>query len=237
MRIGFSTGAIALGDWHKALDLLKTSSASAIELSALREDELAPLIKALSGLDLSMFDFVCFHAPSKLRTLTESKLAEMLEPVVARQWPIIVHPDIVNDYDLWSEFGELLCIENMDGRKCTGRTIEELLPVFEKLDSASFCFDIGHARHIDRTMIQAQLMIQQLHKRLKVVHLSEVDIYGHHVPLSRMAMLSISQLSDLFAQTSPIILESPISSGSIDGDIDHIKYLLSKGRGNLLQAG
>ena len=51
-HIGFSTGALALGDWRKALAMLNKSSATAIELSALREQELEPLIKSLSEIEL-----------------------------------------------------------------------------------------------------------------------------------------------------------------------------------------
>jgi hypothetical protein len=219
-HIGFSTGALALGDWRKALAMLNKSSATAVELSALREQELEPLIKSLPEIDLSKFDSVFFHAPSKLEKLTERELVEILKTVTMKEWPIIVHPDIIQNCNLWSDFGELLCIENMDRRKSNGRTTEELSEIFEKLQSASFCFDLGHARHIDRTMSQAKAMVHEFHTRMKVIHLSEVDIHGHHVPLSFMAMLSFSHLSKMFTDKWPIIFESPVYDENIDADIN-----------------
>ncbi|MGI0084760.1 MAG: hypothetical protein ACREBQ_06730, partial [Nitrososphaerales archaeon] len=63
--IGFSTGALAYGDFRRALDILQGKRIAAIELSALRETELAPLIGALDSLDLSAFTYISVHAPSK----------------------------------------------------------------------------------------------------------------------------------------------------------------------------
>jgi len=235
--IGFSTGALALGDWQKALDILNISPATAVELSALRERELEPLIKSLPKLSLSKFNSVFFHAPSKLEKFTERELVEMLKSVIVKGWPIVVHPDIIQNYDLWSDFGELLCIENMDGRKSNGRTAEELFAIFEELEFASFCFDIGHARHIDRTMSQAVAMVQKFHARIKVIHLSEVGIYGYHVPLSFMAMLSISHLFEILPGNCPVILESPVRDGYIDAEISCVAHFLSTPSRTLLQTG
>lgn len=234
--IGFSTGALALGDWRKALGVLTKSSATAIELSALREQELEPLISILPDIDLSKFSSVFFHAPSKLEKFTERELVEKLKPIVRLEYPIVVHPDIIQNYDLWSDFGGLLCVENMDRRKSKGRTVEELRPIFEKLESASFCFDIGHARHIDRTMSQARAMVREFHARMKVIHFSEVDIHGHHVPLSYMAMLSYSHLSKMLTGKWPIILESPVNNESIDTEINTVVEFLSSPGKTLLQA-
>ena len=58
--IGFSTGAIAKGDFQRALRLLRKFRLDAIELSALRVDELQPLIIALPTLDLTPFNFFRF---------------------------------------------------------------------------------------------------------------------------------------------------------------------------------
>ena len=44
-RIGFSTGALALGDFRKGIKLQRREDIQAIELSALREDELDGLIQ------------------------------------------------------------------------------------------------------------------------------------------------------------------------------------------------
>jgi len=64
MRIGFSTGAVARGDYRKALDVLYQYGVDVVELSALRISELSPLVNDLRHLELSRFSFVSFHAPA-----------------------------------------------------------------------------------------------------------------------------------------------------------------------------
>ena len=56
--IGFSTGALALGDFRSALAMLVPHSVKAVELSALRDKELMPLMAALPSLDLEFGDVV-----------------------------------------------------------------------------------------------------------------------------------------------------------------------------------
>ena len=61
--MGFSTGALAQGDFHLALRMLADQPTTAVELSALRAHELLPLSQALPTLDLSRFAYVSVHAP------------------------------------------------------------------------------------------------------------------------------------------------------------------------------
>jgi hypothetical protein len=225
--IGFSTGALAFGDWQRALELLSRSSATAVELSALRERELVPLVEALPQLDLNRFRYICFHAPSNLEELSEQELVSTLKPIVANGWPVVVHPGVIQDYSLWSDFGQLLCVENMDRRKPVGRTAEELSEILEKLNTASLCFDLGHSRHIDRTMSEAKATVRALNTKLKIIHLSEVDLHGRHVPLSLMALLSFSRLSSVIPKDCPIILESPVLEGDLDSEISRVERTLS----------
>src|SRR5207244_2329718 len=101
-----------------------------VELSALRDSELVPLLEALDGLDLSFASRLSFHAPSRFETLSEKEVANLLRRLLPRRWPIVVHPDAIIDPRAWMGFGECLCIENMDKRKPVGRTAEELQKIF-----------------------------------------------------------------------------------------------------------
>ena len=146
MKIGFSTGSLASGDVLKGLRMAADSKSNAIELSALREEELAPLIRLLDDLELAQFTYVSFHAPSRLIHMTEQQVVGLLQTVANRDWPIVVHPDVIQDFSLWQTLGKHLCLENMDKRKPIGRTVREMHSCFERLPNATFCFDIGHAR-------------------------------------------------------------------------------------------
>src|SRR5579864_5701152 len=150
--IGFSTGALARNDFRRALRMLQGKQVTAIELSALRELELLPLVEQLDELDLKGFQYTDFHAPSSMDEAFEAVALRALEQVATRNWPIIVHPDAMHRWSEWARFGDLLCIENMDKRKPIGQTAADLARIFEALPRASFCFDVGHARQVDPTM-------------------------------------------------------------------------------------
>src|SRR5438445_8418558 len=143
MKIAFSTGSIALDNVRRGLDVATHERTKAIELSALREDELDPLLGSLDRLqqELSTFRYISFHAPVKRERQSEAELVSKLQKVADRGWAIIVHPDVISDFSLWRKLGSAVCIENMDKRKRIGRTAAQLKEVFDKLPEATFCFD------------------------------------------------------------------------------------------------
>ena len=60
--IGFSTGALGRSDFRRALRMLAEKRVLAVQLSALRQDELIPLIEQLDDLDLREFKYKAFRA-------------------------------------------------------------------------------------------------------------------------------------------------------------------------------
>ena len=214
MKIGFSTGSLAHQDVKRGLRMATHKRAKAIELSALREDELDPLIASLDSLseDLKSFEHISFHAPSKLRQLTEQQFVDKLMPVAERGWAIIIHPDVIKDVSLWRKLGRAVCIENMDNRKPVGRTFAELEQFFDALPDAKFCFDIGHARQVDPTMCEADTMLREYANRLAQVHLSLVNSKSHHERLDFSSIQSFRKVWELIPNDVPIILETPVNS-------------------------
>src|SRR5438270_678934 len=88
--IGFSTGAIAKGNFRYALRLLRDFAVDAVELSALRVSELQPLVSALPTFDLSAFNFISIHAPSQFDRKSESSIIEALSHPAAVPFPVVV---------------------------------------------------------------------------------------------------------------------------------------------------
>ncbi len=216
--VGYSTGALAPGDVPRALSLLAPfAEARAIELSALRLDELGPLLDALPGLDLSRFDYVSIHAPSRFSAADEAPIAEALAARVPDRFPIVLHPDTIHDPAAWRPLGRRLAIENMDRRKATGRTLVELGRVFDRLPEASFCFDVGHAHQVDRTMNDAFFLLHALGARLCQVHVSEVTTRGRHDPLSLPAVRAFHQVAAWVPPGVPLLVEAPVTTGSPAG--------------------
>jgi hypothetical protein len=217
--IGFSTGALARNDFRKALQMLARKSVSAIELSALRQDELIPLVEQLDQLDLSQFRHISFHAPSSMDPSFESMALELLMPVAARQWPIIVHPDAMRTPLEWARLGHNLCIENMDKRKPIGQTAEDLSEIFKILPNASLCFDIGHARQVDPTMSEASAILRLFHDRIEQLHVSEVNTQSKHDALTLESILAFQRVSHLIPSDVPIILESRVEEWETEEEI------------------
>jgi hypothetical protein len=217
--LGFSTGALAKGNFRAGLEAQRSLGLKAVELSALRSDELRPLMGALPALDLQGFDHVSLHAPSRLSGLDELALVAILKDVPV-SWPIIVHPDLIAVPSLWRFFGPRLCLENMDQRKPIGRTVPEMEKLFEQLPDASFCFDIGHARQVDPTMGIAIGMLRRFNARLRQIHMSEVDPQGRHIPITFAALCAFQLVAKLIPEECPIILESMVGPERMRSEIE-----------------
>jgi hypothetical protein len=208
--------------------MMRGKPLQAVELSALRQPELLPLLDALDSLDLCAFDHISIHAPSRFEPGHESALWDRLQAAIemGRRWPIIVHPDAISDFGLWHELGSCLCIENMDKRKPIGRSARELGRIFEHLPEASFCFDIGHARQLDSTMTEAYLILREFGPRLRQVHVSEVNARSKHDPLSYTSILAFREVAHLIPESVPLILETPVLESEMVHEIGKVRESL-----------
>lgn len=225
--IGFSTGALALSDYRKALQMLSDKPVNAVELSALRQDELQPLVESLDRLDLQKFSYCSFHAPSAIDVSFEQSAVELLDRVAERGWPIVVHPDAMRTPAAWAHFGDLLCIENMDKRKPVGQTAADLAMIFEALPRASFCFDLGHARQVDPTMSEATAILRRFRAKLRQLHVSEVNAQSRHDPLTLESAMAFQRVSYLVPTNTPVILESRVTEDYICEEIQHAMEALT----------
>lgn len=227
-HVGFSTGALAKGDFVRALELQKGNAAiTAVELSALRDHELPPLLAAIPGLDLEPFPYVSFHAPSKLISMSEDNLVAALRGVPAG-WPIVVHPDIIRTASKWRDLGSRLCLENMDNRKGRGRTVAEIRELFEVFPDATFCFDLGHARQIDPTMALAFLMLAEFGHRLVQLHVSEVGPSGEHLPVRGLAAMAFRRVAHRVPSDCALIIESVIGPADMDSELSTVSRLFDR---------
>jgi len=210
------------------LDLLQEQPVKAVELSAIRRDELVPLLRSLDELDLSKFEYISIHAPSKFSQKDEEWIFQELYASRSRGWPIVVHPDTLHDQSLWPLLENLLCIENMDRRKAEGRTARELEALFQTFPLASFCFDIGQARQVDTSMIEAARMLTKFKSRLCQVHVSEVNTRNRHDPLSFVSILDFQEVARLIPSSIPIIIESVVSEEQIGAEIERVQKALER---------
>jgi len=217
--IGFSTGALAYADFRQGLSIIQAHNLRVAELSALRENELQPLVDSLDDLPLENIEYVSFHIPSKLKTLSEERMIELLKRPAQKNWPLVVHPDVIENFDRWAVFGELLCIENMDKRKPIGRTAWELSLLFDKLPEARLCLDLGHVRQVDPTMSVALEILERFGTKLHQLHVSEVNTNSQHDRLTFQTTLAFQKISALIPESIPAILESRVTPERVDEEV------------------
>lgn len=228
MRIGFSTGALALSDVTRGLAMNRQAGMNAVELSALRQCEVADMLALLDQLPLDDLEYISFHAPSKLQGVSDHDLIQQLQPIIARGWPIIVHPDIISNVDAWASLGRQVLLENMDQRKPIGRNTKELRRLFSALPDARLCFDIAHARQVDPTMSVAVEILTEFADRLAELHISEVDSASRHVMISQMAMKSYQRISSLIPHDIPVIIESMLDDFDVASELEMVRRCLRR---------
>jgi hypothetical protein len=225
--IGFSTGAIAFGDFTSALRLLEPTRAKAVELSALRTVELPSLLAALPS-HLSelqqRYEYISFHAPTDFRD--ENSVVPQLMTIAEMGINVIAHPDTMHEIAIWRKLGGRLCLENMDSRKAVGRTAEELRILYDQLPDAQLCFDIAHARQVDSSMAEAVRILDGFRDRLVQVHLSEVNSKGRHFAMSFAAKRAYEPFAEMLS-TVPVILESVVANGEIVHELAETEKLLA----------
>lgn len=216
MNIGFSTGFL-----HKeisptsirALEICRTVSTEAIEINCIgglhENGHSASLIGAC---DVSGFRQVSLHSPSKVRygndASTRDLLAEIQKMCLAIPVKVVVfHPDLVDCWEIFSEFDIPYAFENMDHRKTFGKSVSDLRYVFSRCDSG-FVLDLNHCYSIDPTMATARELIERFGDRLCEIHLS--GFAGYHELLCDTLQTGIMDaMPDLDV---PIILESGCES-------------------------
>ena len=215
-RFGFSTGALERGDYIKALSWMHDQHIESLELSALRYDELEPLVENLDRIDLNGFKYISFHAPSSFPEAKEKRVLELLKNVNKRGWNIIVHPDVIYTPKLWSFLGSRLLIENMDRRKAMGRTAGELADLFKVLPHARLCLDVAHSRQMDTTLTSLLEIIKLFYNRIAEIHMSELDSNYRHRPMSDGAVSAYRKLAKCFHNHTHVIIESMLDKQPAD---------------------
>jgi len=178
--LGASTGALGRGhDWPRLVRAACAVSPHAVELAAHDAAELAGLVAYLGGRPRLPFRHLSVHAPIKGSLGTDAERVAALEALPCGVRTLIAHPDLVVDPAPWRSLGRRLVLENMDDRKATGRTADELEVLFAALPDAGFCLDVAHAHTVDPSMGVADDLLDRFRGRLREVHLSSIRAGAH----------------------------------------------------------
>jgi hypothetical protein len=209
--IGASTGFLVeqRGDWPALADRAAALSPFTAELAALSEDELPALLSYMADGPSLPFHYLSVHGPSKQLRMAEAKLVDSLNRLPASVDAIVMHPDVIDDAAEVRRLGARLVLENMDTRKATGRTADELAPYFAELPDAGLCLDVAHARDVDPSMAAAHELLDRFAGRLRHLHVSSLDADGHHVPLRESDLEAFGPVLRR-CRDVPWILEAPL---------------------------
>lgn len=211
LTIGCSTGFMTelRGDWPATIERAARISSFAIELSAISEQELPGLLRYLATAPRLPFHYVSVHGPSKARAVADGDLAALLQEVPTWIDAIVMHPDTIGDLAPYAALGQTLVLENMDTRKATGHTADDLAPFFDALPDAGLCLDVAHAKDVDTTLEVAFEILDRFADRLRHLHLSSLDSSRGHVGLTAADELLFEPLLDR-CRDVPWILEAPL---------------------------
>lgn len=169
--------------WPELVEEACRVSTYAVELSALSGAELPGLLAYLDAQPRLPFRYVSVHGPAKDLEPNDRTTIRLLKRLPLWVRAIVMHPDSLSDPEPYRELGTRLVLENMDDRKATGRTVEEIESCFARLPGAGFCLDVAHAYSLDPSMAVAHDLLDRFRSRLRHVHLSSLRD-GHHVPLT-----------------------------------------------------
>ena len=227
MLIGFSTGALYKSklSLKEKLALYEELDCRAVELNYIRiEDLLAVNVASFPVEELSSFEWVSLHAPVKINygatdSPTQEIFAKIEEVHKVRPLNLVVfHPETVVDFEPFKNAGFPVAFENMDNRKDSHRSAEDLAKVLSLDDKFRFVLDVNHAYTNDKTMKLASELYKRAGHRLSEIHLSGYSTY--HEPLHATRQLQIIHAIRDFE--TPIIIESVLSPETLGAELQYI---------------
>jgi endonuclease IV len=230
--LGFNSGAarkIAKPISNEMIELIFNSGANAIELSVQKLDRIA----GLADLDLRLlkkFRYVSIHLPN-IMYKNDSETINVISQINSfcertRIDLLVLHPDFVEDWDVIQKFNVNVAIENMDNRKNSGKTPEEI-QILTQEHNLDFVLDINHVFTVDPTMNLREKFLNLLGERLREFHVSGYSKEFIHMPISESKQDFL--LKGLLKKV-PIILESSFnlecSPEKMKQEVEYIKKCL-----------
>ncbi|MBM3257426.1 MAG: hypothetical protein FJY98_03850 [Candidatus Liptonbacteria bacterium] len=207
----------------EAVRLVREAGYNAIELSPKHNVQ---VLRELAAAELDTFSYVSIHAPI-LPYGNNAATREVFEEFAkfhARR-PIklaVFHPDPVEDFDVFRSVPFPVAFENMDWRKTSHRTVEDMQKVMTHDPHFKFVLDVNHIYTNDKTMALAQEFLEALHPRLAEVHLSGFTTI--HDPLYHTKQdFLITLVKDL---SQPIILEGVGEKEELRPEREYVLQLL-----------
>jgi hypothetical protein len=221
-EVGFSIGCLYRTDMPlvKRARLYRSLGASAIELGFSRPGE-AGDFKVSPNLvyEISKYDYVSLHAPWKgivyKKDQTSDRLIADLKRI-SQRLPvknIVLHPNVVEDFEYVEGTGLPFSIENMDRTKRSWNVPEDFNTLVKNY-RFGFVLDLQHAYQKDPTMRTSDEFVSVFGSRLREIHVSGCNGCETHYPVH------VSKNRDEICKILELGLEVPkILEGMLHGDV------------------
>lgn len=230
MKFGFSTGPL----WQtipqkEALRLVRAAGCNAVELGLINFDRFkTDWLDELSEEDFVGFEWISVHS-SKITYGNNpdtryifDKLAR-LNKLVSLDC-IVIHPDIVEDFSVFQNTDLPFAFENMDKRKESFQTPEELDELTKKYGFNKFVLDVNHIFTVDPTMELAKRFYEIVGDRIV-----EIQVSGYktlHDPFVETQQTNI--IKAVQNPNVPIIDEAKIAADILEAEREFVlKHLKS----------
>ena len=239
-KIGFSTG-----DLYKthspvqAFQELRKMGITSIELSSrlIRPDNYYHLLDEFLESSFEGVQYLSLHFPAipdKWRYGKNKETEEVLKRAyhIHSNHPldlVIVHPNVVDDFNVFKDLPYPVGFENMDWRKESYKTPEEMEKLLDENPKAKFVMDVNHIYTNDKSMALAE-KFWKFENRLAEIHLS--GFLELHDPLFETKQEEI--IRAIKKTRAPIIIESVLRIEDVPKELEYVKAELQKQHGIVL---
>ncbi|MCX6765417.1 MAG: hypothetical protein NT136_00360 [Candidatus Moranbacteria bacterium] len=205
--IGFNSGVLH-HTFHpiskEMLDIIRNTGANAVELGSDQAEQL----KDLEVSDFQGFSYISIHAPSNVIYGQNQEAVKVLDSIQEAHERfsfkcVVIHPDRVDNWDIFDNYNFPIAVENMDFRKNFGKTVKDVKQVLENNDYG-FVLDLNHCYSNDKSLRLAWDFYKAFKNRLCEIHISGFQKY--HEPLFKTRQNKIIKM--LPKKEVPIIIES-----------------------------
>ena len=233
--IGFSTGVL----FHtidsiseQMFNIIYDVGCNHVEIHAHNEDQLDVLMCNESSLGAYVYKRFCsrsVHLP--MVPIDENNalyFARAITLFLSSHAFAVMHPNFTHNFDEIEAFFSRIAIENMDDRKESFRSLNQLRDFFDRYPHFKLVFDVQHwvVNGYDVNRIPA--ILDEFQDRIVSVHLSGVGSDKYHIPVCRSKQRElVESLQDLPAHI-PIVLEGVcVDVDEMRQEMQYVKNILT----------
>jgi len=224
-KIGFSNGSLwKVADKYSksTIDIFQKCGSDVFEIciNSLSEVSRLPQIANCLG----NFAYKSIHLPTDVTYKKDEQAKQLLDFVVDYYKEInadliLVHPDLVENWEIFDQYKLNWAIENMDKEKQKYKTAEELAEFFKIKPDWKLVLDLNHCYTNDKTMKLADDIISQFKNRIAEIHISGyVDYHDPLFQTKQNFILDYCNKVDV-----PIVIESVFDN--VDDVAKEYKYI------------